>query len=147
MNFPHAGHLSPNTISLSAKKSRATSPPWGWTELTTVLPRTDPPVRLPPPCFPSVPTRSLCLPFPEEDEEVEDEDDDGQSDDDFDNELNENEQHFIKHVLAFFAACFTADTEILDVYGNEIRFDDLGEKLKNEHVYILIQVLTLTLVR
>lgn len=49
---------------------------------------------------------------------------------DWENKLNKDEKHFIKHVLAFFAACFTADTEILDVNGNKIRFDDLTKRIE-----------------
>lgn len=56
--------------------------------------------------------------------------------DDWNNKLNENERYFIEHVLAFFAACFTGDTEIMDVNGKKIKFKDLHTKINNgEDIY------------
>jgi ribonucleoside-diphosphate reductase beta chain len=54
---------------------------------------------------------------------------------DWNNKLNDNERHFIKHVLAFFAACFTGDTEITDINGRKIKFKDLPELIEKENIY------------
>lgn len=49
--------------------------------------------------------------------------------------MSENEQHFVKHVLAFFAACFTGDTEIVDINGEKIKFKDLPKRIKEQDIY------------